>query len=286
MTVDTASLDIDHLRGWIGRTDDAEDVITPGLAARFAATIDPAGIAAAAVAVAPAAIHWCLAPAAVPMSGIGPDGHPQRGGFLPPVPLPRRMWAGGQLDFHDRLRVGDTVRRLSRIVDVVVKEGRTGTLCFVTVQHDLSTDRGLAIAERQDLVYRALDAAPSPAVRSAVVEAPPASWQKRYPTDPVLLFRYSALTFNGHRIHYDRRYCQEEEGYPGLVVHGPLQATWLLTLAGEVKGFPPATFSFRGVSPFFDGQDLLVSARDKDGGLALWTSDIAGRQAMVAEARW
>jgi 3-methylfumaryl-CoA hydratase len=278
----TATLDLDHLRAWIGRAEAAEDIITPGLAARFRSTVDGPDMGG----LAPLAIQWCLAPAVVPLSGLGSDGHPARGGFLPPVPLPRRMWAGGELRFHDPLRVGDTVRRLSRIDDVVIKEGRTGTLCFVTVHHEYATARGLALEERQDLVYRALDSAsptratPPPPVAESV------PWQRRVPTEPVLLFRYSALTFNGHRIHYDRRYCIEEEGYPGLVVHGPLQATLLLHLAAEAKGAPPAVFSFRGVSPFFDGQELLVNARENEGGLALWTSDVAGRQAMVAEARW
>lgn len=282
---DVAVLDLDHLRGWIGRSEEAEDVITPALAMRFATTVggDAAGVKPGALA--PAAIQWCLAPATVPMSGLCRDGHPKRGGFLPPVPLPRRMWAGGLLRFHDPLRVDDSVRRRSRIEDVAMKEGRTGTLCFVTVEHEYSTPRGLALTERQDLVYRALDRTPARAAPPPS-EAEPAQWQKRYAADPVLLFRYSALTFNGHRIHYDRRYCIEEEGYPGLVVHGPLQATLLLNLAEEVRGTRPASFSFRGVSPFFDGQDLLVNARDKDGGLALWTSDAAGRQAMVAEACW
>ncbi|WP_341990119.1 MaoC family dehydratase N-terminal domain-containing protein [Azorhizobium sp. AG788] len=278
----SVTLDIDHLRSWIGRTETVHDLITPRSLRELRVTLDrPAGAPVAGEETTLTA-HWCLAPPAVPLEGLGPDGHPARGGFLPPVPLPRRMWAGGKLEWLDALRVGDDVARASRIADVVVKEGRTGTLCFVTVDHEISTARGLAIRERQDIVYRGTDA---PAGGSGTA-APPrtASWQESVEASPVLLFRYSAITFNGHRIHYDRTYCIEEEGYPGLIVHGPLQATLLAEFAGRLLGRSPKTFAFRSVRPIFDGPPLTLNAVKTDAGLDLWTADHEGRPCMLAEA--
>jgi 3-methylfumaryl-CoA hydratase len=275
-----------HWRQWIGKTEQATDTITPRLVGGLRATLndDPA---VADGAPAPLAVHWCLAPPSVAMDGLGPDGHPARGGFLPPVPLPRRMWAGGKLSFHDRLRVGDVVTRRSVIQDVSMKEGRTGTLCFVAVDHEISTDRGVAIRERHDIVYRDFDRtkpAPTPAQAAAPLQA---TWQRSVMADPVLLFRYSALTFNGHRIHYDRTYCIEEEGYPGLVVHGPLQATLLLEFAASIRdGRAPAVFDFRGVSPLFDGAPFTLNAVEDGDDLKLWTADAHGRTNMEAKAGW
>ncbi|UFN49484.1 MaoC family dehydratase N-terminal domain-containing protein [Roseomonas sp. OT10] len=295
MGAETA-LDIDHLRGWVGRGERATDTLTPRLVQGLRATLDGDAALPADGEAAPATAHWCLAPPTVAMSGLGPDGHPARGGFLPPVPLPRRMWAGGALVFHHPLLVGDVVERESRIVDLSVKEGRTGRLCFVTVEHRILSPRGLALEERHDIVYRDMDRAPaappaaSPATspaRRAAPEARVPQWRRVVQADPVLLFRYSALTFNGHRIHYDRAYCIEEEGYPGLVVHGPLQATLLVELAAEAKGGqPPRRFEFRGVRPLFDGAAFSVNAAEAEGGLDLWTADAAGHTTMTAMARW
>jgi 3-methylfumaryl-CoA hydratase len=277
-----AEIDIDTLRGWIGRTETAADTVTSELVSRFLATLDAAPGRLEPSDPAPLGIHWCLAPAVAPTSHLGPDGHPARGGFLPPVPLPRRMWAGGELVFERPLRIGATVCRTSRIEDVALKQGRSGPLCFVTVRHDIEPDGSIAIRERQDIVYRGMDA-------HQARSGPPAEtgiWQHDVEASPVLLFRYSALTFNGHRIHYDRRYCMEEEGYPGLVVHGPLQATMLLHLAAGVRdGTTPTRFSFRGVAPAFDGA-LRLNAAQADAGLRLWTSDADGRRCMEAEAQW
>jgi len=278
--------DLDHLRKWVGRTESASDVVTPRLVASLLATLDRDGAVADGVP-APPAIHWCLAPAIARRSALGPDGHPARGGFLPPVPLPRRMWAGGALEFLDTLRVGDRVTRRSRIEDVVAKDGRSGALCFVTVAHDYATERGLAIQERQDIVYR--DAARSSeaaaSVAATAVPPRPATWTRALRADAVMLFRYSALTFNGHRIHYDRGYCLEEEGYPGLVVHGPLQATLLIDLAATALGAVPRRFEFRSVRPLFDGAGFTVNAAEEpDRRLALWVSDDRGYTTMTATA--
>lgn len=275
-------IDENHLLGWIGRTEMADDVIAPRLVREFLATLDKNGVQPTPGATAPLAIHWCLSPPTVKASRIGPDGHPMRGDFLPPVALPRRMWAGGRLQFHDELRVGDEVRRHSTIQNVAVKQGRSGILCFVTVRHELSTVRGAVLTERHDIVYRGLggNAAPKPDPASL----PKAEWTRELKADSTLLFRYSAITFNGHRIHYDRSYVVEEEGYPGLIVHGPLQATLLLQFAEEINGHAPARFEFRSLQPLFDFETFRLCARRIAEGMHLWVETLEGKQTMDARA--
>lgn len=281
----TGELDIDHLRDWIGREERSADVLSAVKVEAFNAIFDDR-IEVTDGDIAPACIHWCLNQPAVPFSGLGDDGHPKRGGFLPPVPLPRRMWAGGELRFIDPLRVGDTVTRISKVSDVTLKEGRTGRLVFVTVEHTIASERGTAIEERQDLVYR--DIGPG-ADRSDASGLPPRSAivghanAKPLSTDPVTLFRYSALTFNGHRIHYDRDYCRLEEGYPALVVHGPLQATLLMRTAETALRRRPERFSYRGVSALFEGENAAVET-DGSAPLALQVRKADGTVTMKAEA--
>jgi len=275
-------LDIEHLRTWIGRTETAADIVTERLANGLRATLGEGPLVIGDEA--PLAIQWCLAPPIVPAGQLGRDGHPVRGGFLPPVPLPRRMWAGGALRFHESIQVGDTVERHSRIADVTAKEGRSGALCFVTVEHEYRTPRGLALSERHDIVYRG-EASGAPA-KPAAIEQPEPQWREEITTDPVLLFRYSALTFNGHRIHYDRDYATKVEGYDGLVVHGPLQATLLLRLATRAIGTPPRSFSFRGINPLFEGASVMLAAARTEDGLRLWASRVSGETTMIADAVW
>jgi 3-methylfumaryl-CoA hydratase len=277
-----SAVDLGKLRGWIGRSEIAYDEITPRLVRELTATLDrDTDYAQVPV---PLAVHWCLAPPAVKASMIGPDGHPLRGGFLPPVPLPRRMWAGGHVKFLDRLLIGDKIERRSRIVDVALKEGRTGVLCFVAIDHEYFTARGLAIEERQDIVYRELH--PATIRRSSPQSLPSPEWRRSMQASPVLLLRYSALTFNGHRIHYDRPYATEVEGYPGLLVHGPLQATLLVEFAATIKDMPAKQFSFRGVQPLFDFMPFELCARRIEGGLHLWIQTVEGVQTMDAQASW
>lgn len=279
------ALDLTALRQWIGRNETVQDTITPRLEASFRATLDRMPGQPAAGDLATAGIHWCLAPPIALMDALGDDGHPRRGGFLPPVPLPRRMWAGGKLTFLGPLEVGEVVTRTSRVEDVAIKEGRSGTLCFVTVHHAWSTERGPALDEWQDIVYRALDGN-TPLAAAAPVAQPEALWQRCWTCDPVLLFRYSALTFNGHRIHYDRRYVTEIEGYPDLIVHGPLQATVLMALAAEAQGETPRRFRFRSVAPLFATGPFTAKASREAGGLRLWVCDHAGYTTMTAQATW
>ena len=279
-------LDLDALKAWIGRQDTAADIVTPRLEASLRAVFDREPGEPAVGDPATPTIHWCLTPAIVRMSELGEDGHPRRGDFLPPVPLPRRMWAGGELTMTAPLQVGDTVTRQSRIEAIEAKTGRSGPLCFVTVRHRYSTERGPAIEERQDIVYRAESPAEASAPATPGSAPPEAERQRSFFCDPVLLFRYSALTFNGHRIHYDRDYAMHREGYPGLVVHGPLQAAALIGFAAEVRGAVPRTFSFRGVSPLIGGVSFTLNAASDADALRLWTSDETGRVTMQGAARW
>lgn len=280
-------IDLTRLQQWQGRSETVDDTITPQLLRGFRAMLDLDPGLPIAGEIVPQALHWCLAPPTVAMSEIGADGHPARGGFLPPVPLPRRMWAGGRLSFHDELRVGDRVERISTVEKVTMKEGRTGPLCFVLISHRLSTERGLAIAEEHDIVYRGLDA-PAAGIPSRAASMGAADVSRDVRPSPVLLFRYSALTFNGHRIHYDRNYVTEVEGYPGLIVHGPLQATMLIQLAAQLnRDTPVRTFSFRALSPLFDISNVSLKGRMEDGSTAkLWVAGDSGVLHMEAKAGW
>jgi 3-methylfumaryl-CoA hydratase len=287
MTQAAENLDLDHLRQWIDNTTEAWDIVTEQLVKGLRATLfqdigDPkAGD------VAPWTTHWCLAQPVFPMSELGPDGHPTRGGFLPPVPLPRRMWAGGEIEFIEPLRVGDETLRMSRILDVTVKKGSTGTLCFVSVEHEIETNRsGTAIRERQDIVYRDMGGA-APATPPKAPPPPVAKHRETHVSDPVLLFRYSALTFNGHRIHYDRDYVTKVEGYPGLIFHGPLQAALIVEFAAKLHGgIPPKKFSYRGVQPLFEGTEFSINANDTSAGTELWIANAEGQPTMKGMAVW
>jgi 3-methylfumaryl-CoA hydratase len=283
----SAALDVDHLRQWIGRSTESTDTLTSQLVKALRATLfldigEPKDGD-----IAPFTTHWCLSQPVAPMSELGPDGHPTRGGFLPPVPLPRRMWAGGKLEFIDPLRAGDKVKKSSRISDVTMKSGSTGTLCFVSVEHEVTTPRGIAIRERHDIVYRDLAPAGAPAAKAAPARpAPAAKHCETHLADPVLLFRYSALTFNGHRIHYDRDYVTKVEGYPGLIVHGPLQAALMVEFAARLRGGrAPKSFTYRGVNPLFDGAEFSINASD-GAKMEVWTANASGTPTMQATAIW
>ena len=282
--VERTALDITHLREWIGRTETRSDQITLAPMMALSATLDREEGAPQPGDPLPAPWHWLYFLPIHRQSELAPDGHVERGGFLPPVPLPRRMWAGDRLEFHHPLYAGESITRISRILDVLLKEGRTGPLVFVSVRHEVSNAAGLALVEEHDIVYRGPAAAPTdpPSAPSDAV------WQREIRTDEVLLFRYSALTFNGHRIHYDRRYATEKEGYPGLVVHGPLIATLLLDLLR--RNLPEATLKwvqFRAVSPLFDVLSFRVCGkREPDGkAIRLWAQNEGGGLAMDATAK-
>ena len=271
-------------KAWIGRSQVAEDVVTPRLIKSFKATLAPH--LAEVGPKAPLGLHWCLAPDIVEAAKLGNDGHPAKGDFLPPVPLPKRMAAGGTLTLLSPLISGDRVERRSTITSVEEKTGRSGPLCFITVHHDIATDRGLAFQEAQSIVYRD-EVGNSAKTGDAEMPRESSGFSREVVIDPVLLFRYSALTFNGHRIHYDAPYAVHEEHYPGLIVHRPLQATYLLNFAAEITRLSPRKFSFRARHAATGFTKIHLKARRRPGDAAtLWIEDLAGRVTMKAEAEW
>lgn len=283
-----AALDRDQLEAWVGRTETRRDVIDARPVELLSATLDREDPPPRIGDELPPLWHWLYFLPAYRMSEVGPDGHAKRGAFLPPVPLPRRMWAGSRIEWLQPLAIGDDITRDSRIVSVTPKTGRSGALVFVVVRHEISTATGHALVEEHDIVYRD---PPSPGERPGKgdgAESPGTpAWKRRIVPDDVLLFRYSALTFNSHRIHYDRRYVTEVEGYPGLVVHGPLLATLLLDLLRRKR---PAAgvrrFEFRALAPLFDVAPFDVCGKPGEDPhkVSLWAQGADGALAMRATA--
>lgn len=282
--MDEPTNDLDALLAWKGRSESTTDTISAQHCRKLQDTLeldnrtelspgDPL----------PPLWHFVSHIGSVPMSEVGIDGHPKRGGFLPPVALPRRMWAAGRVNFVSDLLVGDEIVKTSTIDNVAMKEGRSGTLCFVTVRHEFSVAGELRISEEQDLVYRddPDPSAPKPEPKPAPADA---GFSRTVTPSEVLLFRYSALTFNGHRIHYDRPYAQGVEGYPDLVVHGPLTATLLADLAAKESGCMLASFSFRAMSPLFVADPFTIAGSQDGSTLNLWATTSSGGLAMQATA--
>lgn len=279
-----SAMDIDKLRQWIGREQIAQDTLDPFPARALSAALDHAEPSVAGDAL-PAGWQWLYFLETARASATGSDGHPKLGGFLPPVSLPRRMWATGSMEVLQPLKLGQAATRTSKIKSVDAKSGKSGALVFVTLEHQLSQDGELCIREEQNLVYRemASDPAPLPPGEAAPGDV---DWSRDITPDPVLLFRYSALTFNGHRIHYDRPYAMAQEFYPGLVVHGPLQATLLLDLLHQqLPDATLASFRFRAMRPAFDGAPLKLCGKRDGDSVKLWTADPDGFICMNATAR-
>lgn len=266
---------------WIGKQEVRHDRFDPARSNALLAALGKPGSARDGDPV-PLLHHWLHFWDVQPPAALGPDGHPARGGFLPPVPLPRRMWAGGRLRFEAPLQFGEETEKRSTILNIETKQGRSGTLVFVTLEHRLSGSAGLAVTEQQDLVYRAA-ASETPPLPVPLSAAPPCAARREISPDTVLLLRYSALTMNGHRIHFDRPYAITEEAYPALVVHGPLQATLLAALIEDHAAAPLRTFVFRGESPAFDAIPLHICVAPADPGFTAWTQQGETRN-MVANA--
>jgi 3-methylfumaryl-CoA hydratase len=274
---------------WIGRSIVQHDSLTPAALARFRATID----SDAAGDVASQAIHWCLCLPDAPTATLGPDGHPLRqddsGSFMPPIALPRRMWAASDVQFLSPIAAGAAIARSSTVAAIKEKTGGTGQLVFVEVDHETRADDIVAVQERQTIVFRA----PAPATTPAPAPAPTGepdlsewSWRRDVLPTEAMLLRYSALTFNSHRIHYDLPYAQGEEGYRGLVVHGPLTATLLLDLAQRELGANALTaFTMRAQAPAFVGEPIHLVGRPKDDGWEMAAIGPDGRTIMAAEAK-
>lgn len=281
-------MELKHLREWIGRSDLRTDHIQPGPAIALAATLDHDTGPSRDGDELPPLWHWLYFLPVHRRSAVGPDGHPQRGGFLPPIVQPRRMWAGSSLEFKHPLRFGDSITRNSRIVDINAKQGRSGELVFVKLRHQVSNQLGLAVVEQQDIVYRDHPRSGEP-MPPPVAAPDEATWSDEIRTDAVLLFRYSALTFNGHRIHYDRPYATDVEGYRGLVVHGPLIATLLLDrLHHHLPGATIAAFTFRALRPVIEGTPFFACGRidpQDTHSVRLWARDAGGALCMDASAR-
>ncbi|MFO7481306.1 MaoC family dehydratase N-terminal domain-containing protein [Oceanibaculum nanhaiense] len=280
------SIDAEKLQGWVGKRQEVNERLAAWAVQAWNATLDRDDEKPKEGDPLPPGAHWIFFHEAARTSQLGEDGHPQRGGFLPPVELPRRMWAGGRLQFLKKLAIGERATRTSEVMSVAVKEGRTGPLVFVTVKHEIAGAEGVAIVEEHDIVYRGW---PSEAEKAKQPPAAPpvteAVWSREVVPTPPLLFRYSALTFNGHRIHYDHPYVTQVEGYPGLIVHGPLMATLLLDLARREAPEKTLTgFSFRGMSPVFDTAPFHVNGTPTEGGADLWIAGPGNYLGMQAQA--
>jgi 3-methylfumaryl-CoA hydratase len=276
-----ALIDLEHLRTWVGRERTDTDTACVRHANLMAATVDRGGERLRAGDPLPPLWHWIYFLEGLPPGELGRDGHPARGAFLPPVPFSNRMWAGGRVDFEAAVPLGAALEKRSRVQSVEHKHGRSGDLVFVTVLHEILVDGRRAIREEHDLVYR--DAAPD-AISPPQADARVAQFTREVLPNTTTLFRYSALTFNGHRIHYDLDYCRTVEGYGNLVIHGPLSATWLAGYGEEVGGRRLRHFAYRGVRPALLGNALRLNATLVGSRLELWMTLADGTVSMQASA--
>ncbi len=271
------------LSAWIGRKRIEHDVAAVGQAQAMTALLDGDPQALVIGSPLPEFWHWIYFNAAVPRSQLGVDGHERRGEFLPPVQLPRRMWAGGRVRFLRPIALGQKIRRESEIVSIDRKHGRSGELVLVSVRHTIHDSEGICVQEEQDLVYceiaRAGGALPPP-VPSEI------DWREQFLPDAVTLFRYSALTFNAHRIHYDHRFTTETEGYRAVVVHGPLTALLLLEAAKRHGHRAPQAYRYRGRAPLFVDEPITLAGKAGDGEIMLWATGPQGTIAMEASVIW
>lgn len=252
----------DRFESWIGKSISFEDVVTHRLIDEFRATLAPHIFKSKNTTEAPPGLHWCIALPIHDIAKLGPDGAEAKGTFLPPVPLPRRMWAGGKIETFSALRLHDKVSRTSTISDVKHREGKAGAMCFVSVIHEIKANGVLAIRERHDILFR--EVSTQPLVSKAPDLALVGDIEWRVDASAQLLFRFSAITFNSHRIHYDLPYAQNVEGYDGLLVHGPMQAALTLNQLAVMQGTVPKKFEYRCVSPLIAGQIFKVASH-KDG---------------------
>ena len=279
-------IESEQYQSWIGNTETSSDLLTTAPMVSMAATLDKADLNFDIGTEVPPLWHWLFFLNPARHSLLASDGHAEKGDFLPPIPLPRRMWAGSRFEFRQPLLVGETISRRSEIKSIKFKQGRSGQLAFVCVHHQVSSERGIALREEHDIVFRDNAAAATPAPEP--LSAPEQSdFHRSVTADAVLLFRYSALTFNGHRIHYDRDYVTQTEGYPGLVVHGPLLATLLCDLLLEsLPGCKLEKFEFKAMHPVFDLNDFKVCGLqpDEHNVSRLWIQDHNGSLCMDAAA--
>ena len=278
------NIDIEYLQQWIGKVESATDFVSPVPVRALRATLDREAITVLPGDQLPPMWHILYFLPLCNQSELAENGHPELGDFMPPIPLPRRMYAGGRIRFHRPLQVGDNMVRKSDIADLSFKQGRSGPLIFLKVKHEVSNDGGLALTEEQDIVYRRQPGSgdPLPGYQAAPANG---QWQREMTAGPVLLFRFSALTFNGHRIHYDYPYTTGTGGYPGLVVHGPLLAILLLELLQQqMPNANVKEFRYRAMKPVFAGSPFFLCGAPADdiGGINLWARDADGHVCVAA----
>ena len=281
------NVNLNELKSWIGNEETTFDEVTKSLETRFRATldIDPGNPEKGEIA--SSGLHWALGPAVVKSSLLGKDSHPKKGDFLPPVPLPRRMWAGCRTHFFHSLKIGDQVKKISKVVDINLKNGKSGMLCFVTAKYQFLVKDKLMIEEEHDLVYRDIEKTKNNIIIKNDLPFEKADYEEKIFTHPTMLFRYSAITFNGHRIHYDYPYSTEEEGYKDLVFHGPLQATLMLRAAEKYKRAKAHFFSHRGVAPVYANDNLFINIENNENGnLNCFTSTKDAGITMKGEAKF
>ncbi len=275
-----------NLQDWLGKKEQLVDYTYPTPIKALQLTLNQPVMDITAGQLLPELGYWLYFLPLVAMSEVGSDGHPKRGGFLPPITLERRMWASGRLTFHHDLRIGETIKKTSEISKISEKQGKAGPMVFITVKHCIESERGLAVEEEQDIVYLAMPPTfvpPAPNPLPAELQ-----WQEQYPVDPVLLFRFSALTFNGHKIHYDWRYATTVEKYPGLVVHGPLQALLLFESAKQHNPHrKPASYNFRAMRPLFDFDTIYLCGKEQSANShELYTANAEHNIGMQATLHW
>ena len=278
-------INIEELKSWVGNDEIVFDEVSRNLEMRFRATLDIDPGDPQKGDIASSGIHWAMAPAVVKSSLLGKDSHPEKGGFLPPVALPRRMWAGCQTKFFDTLKIGDQVKKRSSVVDVNLKNGKSGLLCFVKAKYEFFVNEKLVIEEFHDIVYRDFDNKKVTKLVKNVLPFSNPDYEEVIFTHPTMLFRYSAITFNGHRIHYDFPYSTQVEGYHDLVFHGPLQATLMLRASEKFKNSRAKNFSHKGVAPVYANENLRISIEQtQNGNVNCFTSTSKAGMTMNAEA--
>ena len=279
------SNNLEHLRKWIGKKESASDVARAWPVKALAATFDRADAPVKEGDAIPPGWNWLYFLETTRASDLGNDGHPKRGGFLPPVELPRRMWAGGRIEFPRPIRVGEKLRRDSEILSVEGKSGKSGNLVFVTVRHTVHASDEVAVVEEHDIVYREA-AKPGDGPPPAQPAPASAAWRRELVGNEVMLFRFSALTFNAHRIHHDLDYVRDHEGYPGLIVHGPLQTLLILELCRDKATRPVKRLEYRALHPVFHTERFSVNGNPSDDGatIDLWTATGTGNYAMRGTA--
>ena len=286
MSGNTDKIDINHLNKWLGKEDLVTDYVTPIVEQRYRATLnmDPGNPKLGEPVT--SGLHWMLGWNLVKNDELGVDSHPARGEFLPPVPLPRRMWAGSQIEVFNPIRVGDKVIKKSTVGDIKLKEGRTGLLCFVTAEYDYLVEGNVALHEKHNIVYRDISKAGGGSGFSNTIPEN-ADFVEKIFMHPTILFRYSAIGFVGHRIHYDQPYSVNEENYHDLIVHGPLQATYLLRAAEKLTGKTVKSFMHKVMAPVFANSEYIIGAKQNDdGSVSCWGATESAGVTMQAEAKF